>query len=236
MPSAIRTGQTAIPKTVVEDISSPTVISSPTILHPQPLTSRLLRASPATEYPVRSVSPDLVPDRMAERTGVPDLTQRLTPHPEPSLKREPSVDLVPDRMAERTGVPDLTQRLTPTPEQYHNHHRQPSGELVPDRMAERVVGAPELAGRLTPSPPEKQQQALRREPSGELVMDRMAERVSDTDFMGRLTPNYTLSRQPSADFDLIPDRMAERVGAPELMQRLTPNPEQQQQRTPRVSA
>lgn len=58
---------------------------SPTILSPQPTTSRLLRPStPAAEYPVRSVSPDmdLVPDRMASRIPEPQLNKRLTPNPE----------------------------------------------------------------------------------------------------------------------------------------------------------
>ncbi|RYP76485.1 hypothetical protein DL771_001719 [Monosporascus sp. 5C6A] len=82
LPSAIRTGTKDIPKTVVQESQSPT-LQSPTILAPQPMTSRLLRAtSPAAEYPVRSVSPDLVPDRMADRVGVPDLSRRLTPNPE----------------------------------------------------------------------------------------------------------------------------------------------------------
>jgi hypothetical protein len=39
---------------------------APTILAPQPTTSTLLSA-PATEYPVRSVTPELVPDSMASR-------------------------------------------------------------------------------------------------------------------------------------------------------------------------
>jgi glucosamine-6-phosphate deaminase len=58
---------------------------SPTVLSPQPTTSRLLRASsPAREYPLRSHSPDgdLVPDRMASRIPEPELNQRLTPTPE----------------------------------------------------------------------------------------------------------------------------------------------------------
>ncbi|KAK7931476.1 glucosamine-6-phosphate isomerase [Apiospora marii] len=146
-------------KTVVEEIASPTIISSPTILQPQPVTSRLLRASPATEYPVRSVSPDLVPDRMADRVGVPDLTSRLTPNPE-QLRRNnnSSTDLVPDRMAERvTGVPDITRRLTPNPVEQQLSRNSSCADLVPDRMAERVKGVPDLARRLTPNPTEQQQ-------------------------------------------------------------------------------
>jgi glucosamine-6-phosphate deaminase len=38
----------------------------PSILAPQPVTSTLL-AAPATEYPVRSHTPELVPDRMGSR-------------------------------------------------------------------------------------------------------------------------------------------------------------------------
>jgi glucosamine-6-phosphate deaminase len=62
--------------------------TSPTIFAPQPVTSRLLRASsPAVEYPLRisrSASPDfdLVPDRMAERIiGGEAFQGRLTPTP-----------------------------------------------------------------------------------------------------------------------------------------------------------
>ncbi|KAL2209423.1 glucosamine-6-phosphate deaminase [Sarocladium strictum] len=45
--------------------------ASPTIAFPQPTTSRLLRADmPATEYPVRSVSPEFMPDRMASRIAM----------------------------------------------------------------------------------------------------------------------------------------------------------------------
>ncbi|KAI0392289.1 glucosamine-6-phosphate deaminase [Xylariaceae sp. FL0594] len=79
LPSRVRTGPNPppVPKSIVVD-----EVQSPTIHAPQPMTSRLLRATPATEYPVRSVSPDLVPDRMADRVGVPDLSRRLTPNPE----------------------------------------------------------------------------------------------------------------------------------------------------------
>ncbi|KAI1134131.1 glucosamine-6-phosphate isomerase [Hypoxylon sp. FL0543] len=76
LPSSIRTGPGPVPKTVVEEVQSPTILA------PQPMTSRLLQATPATEYPVRSVSPDLVPDRMADRVGIPDISRRLTPQPE----------------------------------------------------------------------------------------------------------------------------------------------------------
>ncbi|KAK6845792.1 glucosamine-6-phosphate isomerase [Apiospora arundinis] len=166
LPSAVRTGQTSIPKTVVEEAASPTIISSPTILQPQPVTSRLLRASPATEYPVRSVSPDLmpdlVPDRMAERVGNPDLTQRLTPNPAEQLRRNnsSSTELVPDRMAERvSGVPDLMRRLTPNPVDQQLPRNSSNTDLVPDRMAERVKGIPDLTRRLTPNPEQQQRVA-----------------------------------------------------------------------------
>lgn len=76
LPSKVRTGNGIVPRTKVDEVSSPTILA------PQPTTSRLLRATPATEYPVRSVSPDLVPDRMASRIPEPNLSQRLTPNPE----------------------------------------------------------------------------------------------------------------------------------------------------------
>lgn len=87
LPSTIRTGPTPMPKPIVDIRAPPSPPSpttqSPTILAPQPTTSRFLRPkSPANEYPIRSVSPDLVPDRMADRVGVPNLSMRLTPRPE----------------------------------------------------------------------------------------------------------------------------------------------------------
>ncbi|KAI2633221.1 glucosamine-6-phosphate isomerase [Hypomontagnella submonticulosa] len=85
LPSSIRTGPGPVPKTVVEEVSSPTILS------PQPITTRLLLATPAAEYPVRSVSPDLVPDRMADRVGNPDILRRLTPQPEHQQQRLASV-------------------------------------------------------------------------------------------------------------------------------------------------
>lgn len=123
LPSSIRTGTitsqpqsqynrqvtpintaAAVPKTQINGIpqSPPTSpqraevvvsVSSPTILAPQPVTSRLLRpTSPANEYPVRSVSPDFVPDRMADRVqGKPEIRGRLTPQPESQQARFTSV-------------------------------------------------------------------------------------------------------------------------------------------------
>ena len=81
LPSKVRTGNGAVPETRVADLSSPTIHS------PQPTTSRLLRATPATEYPIRSVSPELIPDRMASRIPEPNLNKRLTPNPEQQAAR-----------------------------------------------------------------------------------------------------------------------------------------------------
>ncbi|KAG9254667.1 uncharacterized protein F5Z01DRAFT_86446 [Emericellopsis atlantica] len=82
LPSKVRTGNAAsVPKTHVDEVSSPTILA------PQPTTSRLLRATPATEYPVRSVSPELVPDRMASRIPEPALNNRLTPNPDEQVLR-----------------------------------------------------------------------------------------------------------------------------------------------------
>lgn len=93
LPSRVRTGPG--PATVIQpprlpgaargDDAVKVEAPAPTVLSPQPTTSRLLRASsPAAEYPVRSVSPDfdLVPDSMASRIPDPRLAQRLTPTPE----------------------------------------------------------------------------------------------------------------------------------------------------------
>lgn len=84
LPSKVRTGNGVVPRTKVEEVSSPTILA------PQPTTSRLLRATPAAEYPVRSVSPDLVPDRMASRIPEPNLNQRLTPNPEQQALHQPN--------------------------------------------------------------------------------------------------------------------------------------------------
>ncbi|KKY34904.1 putative glucosamine-6-phosphate isomerase [Diaporthe ampelina] len=107
LPSSIRTGPNVksfkpisaqpVPTTVIDEVSPPLSPkeSSPTILSPQPTTSRLLRAtSPANEYPVRSVSPDfdLVPDRMADRLPDPGFAnRRLTPNPESQNARQVGV-------------------------------------------------------------------------------------------------------------------------------------------------
>lgn len=107
LPSSIRTGPNVknfkpisaqpVPTTVIDEVSPPLSPkeSSPTILSPQPTTSRLLRASsPANEYPVRSVSPDfdLVPDRMADRLPDPGFAnRRLTPNPEVQDARQVGV-------------------------------------------------------------------------------------------------------------------------------------------------
>ncbi|KHO01756.1 glucosamine-6-phosphate deaminase [Metarhizium album ARSEF 1941] len=81
LPSKVRTGNGIVPQTRVKEVDSPTILA------PQPTTSRLLRATPATEYPVRSVSPELVPDRMASRIPEPALNKRLTPNPEQQATR-----------------------------------------------------------------------------------------------------------------------------------------------------
>ncbi|GJC87520.1 glucosamine-6-phosphate isomerase 1 [Colletotrichum liriopes] len=135
LPSKIRTGPGPVPVTVVDEVETPT------ILHPQPTTSRLLRASPATEYPVRSTSPDieLVFESMASRTKSPTEQQLRAVTP----------DLVTDRMATRIPEPALAGRLTPNPEQQQSRSVTP--DLVPDRMASRIP-EPALARRLTPNP------------------------------------------------------------------------------------
>ncbi|KAF5877999.1 putative glucosamine-6-phosphate isomerase protein [Botrytis fragariae] len=65
LPSAARTG----PKRTVPlaPMAESLVKETPTIKSPQPLTSTFL-AAPATEYPIRrSITPDLIPDRMGSR-------------------------------------------------------------------------------------------------------------------------------------------------------------------------
>ncbi|TVY82127.1 Glucosamine-6-phosphate isomerase, partial [Lachnellula suecica] len=67
LPSKIRTGpNTHLPSTMSTSTKPTPAKEEPSILAPQPLTSTLL-AAPATEYPVRSHTPELVPDRMGSR-------------------------------------------------------------------------------------------------------------------------------------------------------------------------
>lgn len=76
LPSAIRTGartKALQPLNQLQGVKESDGegegnVSSPTIQHPQPTTSRYLKApSPAMEYPVRSTTPELVVDNMASR-------------------------------------------------------------------------------------------------------------------------------------------------------------------------
>jgi glucosamine-6-phosphate deaminase len=64
LPSAIRTGPRKDGPQHIDP--TPEIKEEPTILAPQPLTSTLLSA-PATEFPLRSHSPDLIPDNMRAR-------------------------------------------------------------------------------------------------------------------------------------------------------------------------
>lgn len=65
LPSKFRTGPRTASKPV-EALSVAEIKEEPSILSPQPVTSTLL-AAPATEYPIRSVTPDLIMDRMGSR-------------------------------------------------------------------------------------------------------------------------------------------------------------------------
>jgi len=65
LPSAVRTGPR--PEGTKQHIDPvPEMKEEPSILSPQPLTSTLL-AAPATEFPLRSHSPDLIPENMRSR-------------------------------------------------------------------------------------------------------------------------------------------------------------------------
>ncbi|KAI5464660.1 hypothetical protein BGZ63DRAFT_401585 [Mariannaea sp. PMI_226] len=81
LPSKVRTGNVEIPETKIQKVSSPVILS------PEPIASHLLRAAPASGHSSRSVSPDLVPDRMASRIPEPNLNRRLTPNPEQQMMR-----------------------------------------------------------------------------------------------------------------------------------------------------
>ena len=64
LPSTVRTGPRRL-SGLIEP--APEIKEAPTILSPQPVTSTLLSATPATEYPIRSITPELIPDRMGSR-------------------------------------------------------------------------------------------------------------------------------------------------------------------------
>ena len=118
LPSKVRTGPATVPTTIVT-----ADFPRATILSPQPTTSRLLRATPATEYPLRSRSPS--PDPAARRLGVhPDTEYVLDAEHTLVGSRSPTPDFMPDRMASRIGDQTLLGRATPNPEQ-QLHQSQP---------------------------------------------------------------------------------------------------------------
>ncbi|KAH6616949.1 hypothetical protein F5144DRAFT_378465 [Chaetomium tenue] len=112
LPSQVRTGPATVPTTIVTDEFPP-----PTIHSPQPTTSRLLCATPATEYPLRSRSPSPEPSlRHLLTTPETEYTQDT----EYTLdSRAATPDFMPDSMASRIGDPSLLRRATPNPEQRH---------------------------------------------------------------------------------------------------------------------
>ncbi|KAH6842890.1 hypothetical protein B0I37DRAFT_206270 [Chaetomium sp. MPI-CAGE-AT-0009] len=110
LPSKVRTGPATVPTTIVTD-----EFPAPTIHSPQPTTSRLLRATPATEYPLRSRSPS--PDRIPRHLLATPETE-YTQNTEYTLdSRSGTPDFMPDSMASRIGDPSLLRRATPNPEQ-----------------------------------------------------------------------------------------------------------------------
>jgi glucosamine-6-phosphate deaminase len=123
LPSEVRTGPAPVPTTIVTD-----EFPAPTIHSPQPTTSRLLRATPATEYPLRSRSPS--PDFSARHLLATPETE-YTQDTEYTLdSRSGTPDFMPDSMASRIGDPSLLRRTTPNPEQRQPRQRSKSPALV----------------------------------------------------------------------------------------------------------
>ncbi|KAL2150861.1 hypothetical protein VTH82DRAFT_7424 [Thermothelomyces myriococcoides] len=148
LPSKIRTGPATVPTTIVTDDNE---FPAPTIQTPQPTTSRLLRATPATEYPVRSRSPS--PDLFAPR-------RHLRPVSPPAVNgfvNNGTVNGTVNGSANGSAVVDEfaenTEHYTtlPVPVPVPVPSRSPSPDLVPDRMASRI-GDPALLRRATPNP------------------------------------------------------------------------------------
>ncbi|KAL2197921.1 hypothetical protein P885DRAFT_76634 [Corynascus similis CBS 632.67] len=122
LPSKVRTGPATVPTTIVTD-----EFPASTIHCPQPTTSCLLRATPATEYPVRSrsPSPDLSAPRLQHHLLRPDNSVETEDADGTAAEyttaaifssRSTTPDLIPDRMASRIGDPSLLVRSTPNPE------------------------------------------------------------------------------------------------------------------------
>ncbi|KAK4127317.1 glucosamine-6-phosphate isomerase [Parathielavia appendiculata] len=109
LPSKIRTGPTKVPTTVVTDD-----FPAATIHSPQPTTSRLLRATPASEYPLRSRSPS--PDCVSRHLRTSSDTEQTLGTEYSVISRSTTPDFMPDRMASRIGDPALLRRTTPNPE------------------------------------------------------------------------------------------------------------------------
>jgi glucosamine-6-phosphate deaminase len=120
LPSQVRTGP-ATAATVTTTVPVPTTIvtdefPASTIHSPQPTTSRLLRATPATEYPLRSRSPSPTPEASLRHLLTTPETE-YTQDTEYTLdSRAATPDFMPDSMASRIGDPSLLRRATPNPE------------------------------------------------------------------------------------------------------------------------
>jgi glucosamine-6-phosphate deaminase len=120
LPSKVRTGPATVPTTIVTD-----EFPAPTIHSPQPTTSRLLRATPATEYPLRSRSPS--PDLHIPRHLLATPETEYTQNTEYTLdSRAGTPDFMPDSMASRIGDPSLLRRATPNPEQPRQRSKSPA--------------------------------------------------------------------------------------------------------------
>ncbi len=127
LPSKVRTGPAAVPMTIVTD-----EFPAPTIVSPQPTTSRLLRATPATEYPVRSRSPS--PDFGARRRDA-----EYTLESEYVVdSRAQTPDFMPDRMASRIGDQTLLRRATPNPDQQLLHQPVPRSKSPLESLVMRT--------------------------------------------------------------------------------------------------
>ncbi|KAK4141135.1 uncharacterized protein C8A04DRAFT_14327 [Dichotomopilus funicola] len=131
LPSKVRTGPSKVPTTIITD-----EFPAPTILSPQPTTSRLLRATPATEYPLRSRSPS--PDASSARHLLATPETEYTQNTEYSMySRASTPDLMPDSMASRIGDPALLRRATPNPD---------SQRLTPRAVSPNLSAVPRTNG------------------------------------------------------------------------------------------
>ncbi len=143
-----------------------------------PLTTTYLNA-PATEYPVRSTTPDLVLDKMSSRVAEPETAQPQSTSlavPAANISGLSTPDLVNDSMHSRVGEPKLNiSTLLAAPGPKHPS-RSTTPDLVNDSMHSRVSDSTKTPATSLAAPSSNN---LSRSVTPDLVNDSMRSRVAD---------------------------------------------------------